>query len=157
MVEGRIVAFIKEFSEEKIEQWEIQTSEVLDKLNETRPEHQKLTAQYLGKKLRAMGIKTRISHGRSHICMEEETLKTLLVQFYVSEDTGGNSPNSPNPENRKAEPFCAGESAGESGESAQETHKEQNLYQQAFDGNGESGERPKGCEKMKIKTFVKHN
>jgi hypothetical protein len=113
---------------------------VLDKLNEPRREDQKLTAQYLGKKLRAMGIKTRISNGRSHICMDEANLKTLLVQFYVSEESGENSPNSPNGAKSSTCDGESGDSYAETRGNSPESHRPQTLDALGGGEFGESGD-----------------
>jgi len=171
-IEGRIVAFINELSDDKVEEWEIKTSGVVDKLNETRPEGQKLSSQYVGKKLKAMSIKTRISHGRSHIYMNSETLEMLLAQYNFSE-TDTNSPYSPNSPALTVEPVYerervsesgesgdngeSGESYGnsielfdtsESGESVKQTHRAQTHDSKGSGESGESGESGDRGKKM---------
>ena len=59
-IEGQIITILDKLSPEGLPEWTIKTSDLLDRLNETRPERHQLSPQYLGKKLKAMGIPTKI-------------------------------------------------------------------------------------------------
>jgi hypothetical protein len=80
-IEGQIVAALEEASPEGLPEWTIDTGDILDKLNVARPDKYKLLPQYLGKKLKAMGIKTRLIHGYSEIVLQREVFETLRAQF----------------------------------------------------------------------------
>jgi hypothetical protein len=85
-IEGQIVNVLAELSpikDEGITEWNIMTSEVLSKLNEDRPEERKLTAQYLGKKLKAIGINKRKINGRSELILNRNDFVTLLEQYGI--------------------------------------------------------------------------
>lgn len=84
-IEGQIISILYELSpeEENIPDWIIKTHEVLDSLNRNRPEVHKLSPQYLGKKLSAMGIKTRKVHGYSEVVLKRIEFNTLLMQYGI--------------------------------------------------------------------------
>lgn len=84
-IEWQIISALYELSpdEEVIPEWQIMLSKVLERLNENRPEDKKLTPQYLGRKLKAMGIKTRHIHGYSEILLIRTEFNTLLIQFGI--------------------------------------------------------------------------
>jgi len=86
-IEGQIVEAIDELSSDKktLPEWEILQSELLGLLNEDRPEQHQLTPQYLGKKLKAIGIKTRKVHGYAEIRLKKSEFDTLLVQYGIIE------------------------------------------------------------------------
>ncbi len=103
-IEGQIVNALAELSplkDESITEWNIWTSEVLNKLNEDRSEERKLTAQYLGKKLKAIGINKRKVNGRSELMLNRSDFNMLLEQYGID-----SLPSTPTP--------CSGsESSGE--------------------------------------------
>jgi len=70
------------------------TSEVLNKLNEDRPEERKLTAQYLGKKLKAIGIKKRKINGRSELILNRNDFVTLMEQYGIDSLPNATTPYS---------------------------------------------------------------
>ena len=79
-IEGQIVTILHELSPEGIPEWTIETSELLTQLNKSRPEEHKLTSQYLGRKLKAIGLQTKIVNGYSQIQLDIETFNVLLTQ-----------------------------------------------------------------------------
>lgn len=87
-IEGQIISILYELSpeEENIPDWIIKTYQVLDSLNKTRPEIHKLSPQYLGIKLSAMGIKTRKVHGYSEIILKRAEFNILLMQYGIVEN-----------------------------------------------------------------------
>lgn len=80
-IEGQIISILYELSPDNISEWTLKTSDVLEKLNETRPERWKISSQYFGKKLNAMGLQTKIIMGYSKIQLNKEDFKTLLIQY----------------------------------------------------------------------------
>jgi len=86
-IEGQIVESIDELSSDKktLPEWEILQSELLGLLNESRPEQHQLTPQYLGRKLKAIGINTRKVHGYAEIQLKKSEFDTLLVQYGITE------------------------------------------------------------------------
>jgi hypothetical protein len=80
-IEGQIITTLGELYPEVIAEWTCKVGELLGKLNEARPEGHKLSPQYLGTRLRAMGIPTRHVHGRSEILLPRRDLDALLTQF----------------------------------------------------------------------------
>lgn len=84
-IEGQIISDLYELSpkEESVPEWTIWTSKLLDELNENRPEGHKLTPQYLGRKLKAIGITTRKVRGHSEILLNKVEFDTLLIQYGI--------------------------------------------------------------------------
>ncbi len=80
-IEGQIIGMLHELSPSEVSEWTIRTSEVLDKLNVGRPDDRKLSSQYIGKRLKAMGISTRKVHGYSEITLTLSDFNTLLIQY----------------------------------------------------------------------------
>jgi len=110
-IEGQIVSIIAELSPEGLHEWEIETQEILAKLNSERPEGRKLTSQWLGKKLTAMGLSKRKSHGVSVRTVDSNTLEALKIQYGLTPKT--NSPLSPLSPNQGISTVYTGDSAGE--------------------------------------------
>ena len=81
-IEGQILAVINKFSPENTSSWTIKTSEIVNELNKDRIER-KFTPQYVGKKLKAMGIHTRHIHGISELVLSASDFNTLLTQYGV--------------------------------------------------------------------------
>jgi hypothetical protein len=79
-IEGQIVTILHELSPEGIPEWTIKTSELLTRLNKSRPEEHQLKSQYLGRKLNAIGLQTKIVMGYSWIQLDIETFNILLTQ-----------------------------------------------------------------------------
>jgi hypothetical protein len=85
-IEGQIVAVLAELSpinDTDIPEWNIWTSDALSKLNEGRSEDRKLTAQYLGKKLKAIGINKRKVNGKSQLLLNRRDFNMLLEQYGI--------------------------------------------------------------------------
>jgi len=81
-IEGQILAVINELSPKNISSWTIKTSEIVNELNKDRIDR-KLSSQYVGKKLKAMGIHTRHIHGMSEVVLNAPDFNTLLTQYGV--------------------------------------------------------------------------
>lgn len=83
--EGQIVQHLFDLSpdEGNILEWKITTATLLDKLNADRPEKYKLTPQGMGKKLKAMGIKTKTVMGYSEIHLNKADFDTLLIEYGI--------------------------------------------------------------------------
>ena len=102
--EGRIVSIVYELSAPYVDtadpSWEIPTMDVLEKFNSGREEDKKKTPQWLGRKLKAIGIRTSRKTGRSKIIMTPEEISTLEDQYGLIEEyadtTQANSGNSDN-------------------------------------------------------------
>ena len=86
-IEGQIISALYSLSPEieNIFEWTVKTQEVLGTLNMNRPDTYKLSPQYLGKKLSAMGIKKRTVHGYSEIVLKRTEFNALLMQYGVIE------------------------------------------------------------------------
>jgi hypothetical protein len=81
-IEGFIIAALNELSpKDATVPWELSTSAVLEEFNENRPEGFKKTPQWLGKKLKALGLQTCHDSGRSIITLDRDQLDKLLVQY----------------------------------------------------------------------------
>ena len=52
----------------------------MNQLNKNRPENHQLSSQYLGRKLKAIGLQTKIVMGYSNIQLDIETFNILLTQ-----------------------------------------------------------------------------
>ena len=96
-IEGQIVTALAELSptrDESITDWNIWTSDVLNKLNADRSEDRKLAAQYLGKKLKAIGINKRKINGKSQLVITQTELDMLLEQYGIDSLNNDITPNS---------------------------------------------------------------
>lgn len=80
-IEGQITTILYELSPEGIPEWTVKTSEVLGELNKERPEGHKLSSQYLGKRLKAMGLHTKIIMGYSQIQINRHEMNIFLEQY----------------------------------------------------------------------------
>jgi nitrate reductase NapAB chaperone NapD len=141
-IEGKIVAILDELSPDGLSEWEIKTADVLTELNKERPELHILSPQYLGIKLKAMGLKTRITHGHSVIVVNGDSFGTLLDQFVSikSPRAGKNSPHSPNSPIQEPSTVYGGRELGESDVNSPETHPKQTLDTVVMGEYGENGE-----------------
>jgi len=85
-VEGQIISVLYELSPEGLPEWSIKTSEVLNRINDKRPETYKLSPQYLGKRLKAMGLSTKVIMGYSEIRLKRTDFDLLCIQYGVIEN-----------------------------------------------------------------------
>lgn len=83
--EGRLVAAIKELTEEKgcedYLKWTIRTYEISNKYYEHRPDDKRFPVSWFGKKLVSMSIKQRNVNGRSEMVFTAEEYQRLLEQY----------------------------------------------------------------------------
>ncbi|HHT9106703.1 MAG TPA: hypothetical protein ACFYD7_12655 [Candidatus Wujingus californicus] len=93
-IEGQIISMLYELSPKELPEWKVKTSELLSKLNEDRLDNHKLTGQYIGKKLKAMGLHTRHIHGLSEILLNRSDFDVLLEQYGICKNILPNSTNS---------------------------------------------------------------
>jgi hypothetical protein len=84
-VEGRLVAIIKEITDEdgldRYTEWSIKTSDIRAKYNEGKPEDRQVTPQWIGKRLKRMSLHNRIVHGYSEIIITASEYALLLRQY----------------------------------------------------------------------------
>lgn len=92
-IEGQIVSALFELSPKGPPEWITETMKLLDRLNETRTEEHKLSPQYLGKKLQAMGFMTRKVNGYSEILLKAPEFNVLLSQYGVEGIPSSNTSN----------------------------------------------------------------
>ena len=121
-IEGQIVSILQELSPDGLSAWEIKTGTALERLNEGRPDAHKITSQYLGKKLRAMGLRTRISNGHSLIMLSQTDFPTFIEQYTAIESDQADSLNSPYSTEPSPETVNGSVRVGESGINSPETH-----------------------------------
>jgi hypothetical protein len=143
-VEGRIAAILNELSPEGLSEWEIRTSELTAALNDGRPEKYHLTPQYVGRKLKALGLKTRITNGHSTICVRGDQLRALAAEFDGPQPSAeANSLNSPNSLIPDISMSCGSESsdvASHCHREGAETHCGQHVETAQMRECGESGD-----------------
>lgn len=103
-IEDQIIEALNELSPKDLFGWKIKTSELLSNLNENRPDTHKLSSQYIGRKLKAMGVYTKIVMGLSQIHLNRKDFDVLLEQYGFSNISSGvcektllNSTNSTKP------------------------------------------------------------
>lgn len=82
-IEGKIIAILHTLSPKEDSEWVIKTSDIIAELNRNKSDTQKLTPQYVGKKLKAMGIRTRHVHGMSECVLKISEFNTLLSQYGI--------------------------------------------------------------------------
>jgi hypothetical protein len=155
-IEGQIVSVLYELSPEteNIFEWTVKTQEVLDSLNKNRPEAYKLSPQYLGKRLNAMGIKTRKVHGYSEILLKKANYDLLCVQYGIIEknDTPPpveTLPNATIPQNQGLSTVCIGREWGESEGNSTQTLPAESLANKGFESEVESSRELTGAGKKK--------
>ena len=84
-VEGRLVAIIKEITDEngfdRFVDWSIKTGDIRAKYNEGKPEDQRVSSQWIGKRLKRMSFRNRIVRGYSEIKITSAEYDMLLNQY----------------------------------------------------------------------------
>ena len=81
-IEGFVVSALNKLSPQGATvPWELSTAAVLEAFNEDRPEKFLKTPQWLGKKLKALGLQTSHDSGRSIISLDRDQLNNLLLQY----------------------------------------------------------------------------
>jgi hypothetical protein len=104
-LEGFIVAALNELSPKDLGvPWELSTAAILDQFNQDRPEGFKKTPQWIGRKLKALGLATSHTSGRSIVTLDKNQLDQLLVQYgFVNLTANASNRNAENAENAKNE------------------------------------------------------
>lgn len=80
-IEGQIVEAFCSLSPKNVGTWTITTKDLLSELNKTRNEENRLKSQYLGRKLKALGIHTRHVNGCSESFLDISSFNILLAQY----------------------------------------------------------------------------
>jgi len=84
-IEGRLVAIIKEITDENnfegLLEWSIKTNDVRTRFNQGRPEDRQVSPQWIGKRLKSMSFRNRIVHGYSEIVISYNEYETILKQY----------------------------------------------------------------------------
>ncbi len=84
-IEGRLVAIIKEITDEeelhKFIEWNIKVNDIRTRYNEGKPEDKKVSAQWIGKRLQHMSIRHRRIHGYTEIIINSNEYNTILQQY----------------------------------------------------------------------------
>lgn len=80
-IEGEIVSALNRLSPKAVTEWSISGEKILCEINEKRPKGQKLTSQSLGRRIKALGLKTRKIHGYAEVVLNRESFNAFLVQF----------------------------------------------------------------------------
>jgi hypothetical protein len=91
-IEGQLLSAISDLSPEGIPEWIILVQDILDKINEKRPEGHKLTSQYVGRKLRGLGLKTRKIHGHAELKLTKTIFNLLAGQYGLLEEKNAYTP-----------------------------------------------------------------
>lgn len=153
-IEGKIVQTLAELSvDPPVTEWEIQAGDILSRINADVPEHWRWTSQKLGRRLKALSLRTRKSHGTMRIVLTRETLSTLAAQYgvvFIPERVPGNSsPNSPKEESEITTETYTGESRGRVGESEKKLPRNSPAKDTVITKeipSGESGEFLRGVQ-----------
>jgi len=84
-VEGRLVAIIKEITDEggldRFVEWSIKVSDIRTRYNQGKPEDHHATSQWIGKRLKRMSLHNRIVHGYSEIKITSAEYDMILKQY----------------------------------------------------------------------------
>ncbi|MBM4135937.1 MAG: DUF3631 domain-containing protein [Nitrospira sp.] len=160
-IEGQIVLALYELSPEaeSVLEWTLKTQEVLELLNKTRPDAYKLTSQYLGRKLKAIGLSTKIIMGYSQIHLKRLDFNLLLVQYGIIENNNvpvpvETLPNSTNLSNQGISTVYDSRKLVESQENSTETLLSQSLDNKGFESLVESSRELQDIgEKKYLKTL----
>jgi hypothetical protein len=152
-IDGQIINDLYELSpkEESVPEWTIWTSKLLDELNENRPEGHKLTPQYLGRKLKAIGITTRKVHGHSEILLNKIEFDILLIQYGIIEalPPGETLPNATTRPSQDISSTSTGRELVESQGNATETLPAQDVENKEVRSLVESGRESTGGKEEK--------
>jgi Holliday junction resolvasome RuvABC ATP-dependent DNA helicase subunit len=82
-IEGEIVSALYKLSPKVVTEFSISVEKILHEVNEKRAKGQKLTSQSLGRRIKALGLKTRKIHGYAEVVLNRESFNAFLVQFGV--------------------------------------------------------------------------
>jgi hypothetical protein len=109
-LEGRLVAIIREITEEKglnrCEEWSIKTNEIRNRYNEHRPEEKHVSPQWIGKRLKSMSLHNRTVQGYAEIKITSGEYALILQQYGQSLGESARTPHSlPHSLPDKAEPY----------------------------------------------------
>ncbi len=151
-IEGQIISVIYDLSPEGIPEWTIKTQDILNILNEKRPENYKLSSQYVGIKLKAIGIKTRKVHGYSEAIIKKSDFDTYLLQYgIICEPSPVETlPNSTIEAKQGISTVCIGRELVESQENATQTLPTESLDNKGLEGMVESGRELQDAGTKKI-------
>lgn len=147
-IEGDIVTAIYGLSPEEIPEWSIPMEEILNEVNKKRSKGHKLTSQFLGKKVKALGLKTRKIHGYSEVVLNRKGLHTFLIQFGFLDPTLSPEtlPNSTTPNNQIVSDGCPGRESTDSQEDPNDTPPTKVMENQRVERVVESGRESCGDE-----------
>ncbi len=137
--EGQIVTILQSLLPEKVSDWIIKVSDILEKFNEGRPEGYKKTSQWLGRKLKGMGIKTRHVQGKSEALLYEKEFEALKSQFIFSQAPEETRPNPTKPSEQGISTVSTGRELAESEQSLPKVYQGKTLDNQQSLGLVESG------------------
>ena len=97
-VEGRLVAIIKEITDEggfdSFIEWTIKTNDIRTRYSQGRPEDRLVSPQWIGKRLKSMSFHNRIVHGYSEIKITSGEYALILQQYGYTGRECANSDNS---------------------------------------------------------------
>jgi len=126
-IEGQIISIIDNLSTKELPEWTVPVEKILDRVNDKRAEGHKVTSQYLGKKLKAIGFNTRKVHGYAEVKLTKGDFDIFLNQFgLAAKNTDGEYvketlPNSTIEKNALNSIDYSGRELVESGRECQET------------------------------------
>lgn len=84
-VEGRLVATIKEITDERaldqFVEWSIKINDIRNRYNEGKPEDKRVPAQWIGTRLKRMSFHNRKVHGYSEIVLTADEYAMILKQY----------------------------------------------------------------------------
>jgi hypothetical protein len=107
-IEGRLVAIIKEITDEngldRFMEWSIKISDIRTRYNQGKPEDHHASSPWIGKRLKSMSFRNRIVHGYSEIRITSDEYAMLLKQYgYAAGESAKHTDSLPNPLPEKAE------------------------------------------------------
>jgi hypothetical protein len=152
-IEGQIVNILYELSPRGVPEWTIKTSEVLERLNEDRPDKYKIKSSSLGKKRKAMGLNARGVHGKSEIILNISDFNILLTQYGLETISlppcPETLPNPTTPQNQGISTAYTGRELSEDEGIPTEPLPEKSLSRQRLEGLVDSGrELQRGKKKI---------
>jgi len=118
-VEGRLVAIIKEITDENAYaeslEWSIKTGDVRARYNQGKPEDRHASSQWIGKRLKRMSFHNRIVHGYSEIKLTLDEYVMILKQYgYSSGESSKPTHSLPEKDEQNRDVFREVESCRES-------------------------------------------
>jgi hypothetical protein len=143
-VEGRLVAIIKEITDEgsldRFMEWSIKVNDIRTKYNQDRPEDRQVPPQWIGKRLKSMSFRNRNVHGYSEITITSAEYAMILKQYgYAGRESAKPTNSLPEKNEQDHNVLRVVESGRESAQVAFNSPEERECYYETIEALKEQG------------------